>query len=105
MKFRIFYPFYYHAGRASLCVLFSCLKSRQETQPELHQTFEVDTAQTSGLGNLAFSYQTVYFFFPMRASIHGKLMVTTKLIVPSEWLLGLIGTCPTRILLDSRSLP
>ena len=63
MKFRIFYPFYYHAGRASLCVLFSCLKSRQETHPELHQTFEVDTAQTSGLGNLAFSYQTVYFFF------------------------------------------
>ena len=61
MKFRIFYPFYYHAGRASFYVLFSCLKSRQETQPELHQTFEVNTAQTSGLANLVFSYQTVFF--------------------------------------------
>ena len=58
MKFRIFYPFYYLAGRASFRVLFSCLKSRQETQPELHQTFE---AQTSGLANLVFSYQTVFF--------------------------------------------
>ena len=61
MKFRIFYPFYYHAGKASFYVLFSCLKSRQETQPELHQTFEVNTAQTSGLANLVFSYQTVFF--------------------------------------------
>ena len=103
MKFRIFYPFYYHAGRASFYVLFSCLKSRQETQPELHQTFEVNTAQTSGLANLVFSYQTV--FFRVRASIYGKLMVTTKLFVPSAWLLGLIGTCPTRILFHSRSLP
>ena len=87
--------------------LFSCLKSRQdrEAQPELHQAFEVNTAQTSGLANLVFSYQAVYFFFRVRASIYGKLMFTTKLIVPSAWLLGLTGTGPTRILLDSRSLP
>ena len=103
IKFRIFNPFSYCADRASFCVLFSCLKSWQEAQPELHQAFEVNTAQTSGLANLVFSYQTV--FFRVRASIYGKLMVTTKFIVPSAWLLGLIGTCPTRILLDSCSLP
>ena len=104
IKFRIFNPFYYCADRVSFYVLFSCLKSRQETQPELHQTFEVNTAQTSGLANLVFSYQTV-FFLRVRASIYGKLAVKTKLFVPSAWLLGLIGTCPTRILFHSRSLP
>ena len=68
IKFRIFYPFYYLAGRAFFCILFSCLKSRQEAQPELHQAFEVGTAQTSALANLVFSYQTVYFF--LSATIH-----------------------------------
>ena len=45
------------------------------------------------------------FFLRVRASIYGKLAVKTKLFVPSAWLLGLIGTCPTRILFHSRSLP
>ena len=52
-----------------------------------------------------FLLSNCFFFFRVRACIYGKLMVTTKLIVPNAWLLGLIGTCPTRILFHSRSLP
>ena len=74
IKFRIFNPFYYCADRVSFYVLFSCLKSRQETQPELHQTFEVNTAQTSGLANLVFSRQTGFASASIRFSPEARTL-------------------------------
>ena len=55
--------------------------------PELHQTFEVATAQTSGPVNLFF-FVKLFFFYCEYPFIH-KPMVITKLPVASARLLGL----------------
>ena len=57
-----------------------------EALPELHQAFEVATAQTYGLVDLVFTCQTGF----LSESIHKKNpMIITELSVPSIWLLGL----------------
>ena len=48
----------------------SCVRRRK--------AFQVATARTSGLANLVFSRQTVFFFFECEDPFIDKLMVTTE---------------------------
>ena len=59
----------------------------KEAVPEWHQAFEVAKAQTSGLVNIVFSHQNV--FFKWDHPVIDKPMVITKPAVPSTKLLGL----------------
>ena len=73
------------ATRTSFCLL-EC-EGEKEALPESRQTFEVAAAQTSGLVNLVFSCQTV--FFRCELSVYCYSLVITEPAVVSARLLGL----------------